>query len=455
MRGGREREKRSILIVDDDSAHRLMLRETVSSWDMVPVEAGSGKEALDSLGSETVDLVLLDVKMPGMGGLEALKQIKAINPALPVIMMTAFATVQTAVDALKLGAGDYLVKPLDTQELRDAVNAAILSPDGMEPEEASPLPELEGLDLVAASSVMKEVVNEAVNVAATDATVLLTGESGSGKEVVAEIIHQLSPRSARQIMSVNCAAIPENLIESEMFGHVKGAFTGADRDREGRFQAAEGGTLFLDEIGELPLPAQAKLLRVLQDGKVTPVGGTREVATDVRIVAATNRNLEHEVGEGRFREDLFYRISVIPIHIPPLRERKIDIPPLAELFLKRFAGRHGMNIKGFTPGALAMLLSHDWPGNVRELMNVIERAVVLTRNEYLDADDLPGISRESAAAREVISAHGSGITLREMERILIERTLADTDSNRTHAARILGITRKTLLSKIREYGIEG
>jgi len=301
LRGGREREKRSILIVDDDSAHRLMLRETVSSWDMVPVEAGSGKEALDSLGSETVDLVLLDVKMPGMGGLEALKQIKAINPALPVIMMTAFATVQTAVDALKLGAGDYLVKPLDTQELRDAVNAAILSPDGMEPEEASPLPELEGLDLVAASSVMKEVVNEAVNVAATDATVLLTGESGSGKEVVAEIIHQLSPRSARQIMSVNCAAIPENLIESEMFGHVKGAFTGADRDREGRFQAAEGGTLFLDEIGELPLPAQAKLLRVLQAGKVTPVGGTREVATDVRIVAATNRNLEHEVGEGRFR----------------------------------------------------------------------------------------------------------------------------------------------------------
>jgi two-component system response regulator HydG len=303
---------------------------------------------------------------------------------------------------------------------------------------------------------MRDIIGEAVNVASTDATVLLTGESGSGKEVLAEVIHRMSLRPEKNIMTVNCAAIPDTLIESEMFGHIKGAFTGAERDKEGRFRAAEGGTLFLDEIGELPLPAQAKLLRVLQDGKVTPVGGTREIETDVRIITATNKDLENEVKEGRFREDLFYRISVIPIHIPPLRERKIDIPPLSELFLKRFTGRHGKNIKGFTPRALAKLLSHDWPGNVRELMNVIERAVILTMNEYLDVVDLPGISLGDAAdSSEPGSVREAGITLREMEKILIEKTLADTDSNRTHAARILGITRKTLLSKIRDYGIEG
>ncbi|MDF1535786.1 MAG: sigma-54 dependent transcriptional regulator [bacterium] len=447
---------KNILIIDDDNAHRLMLRESLRERGFKPLEAASGEEGLKTLETEIVDLVLLDIKMHGMGGMEALKQIRGFNPALPVIMMTAYATVETAIEALKVGAVDYLLKPLDMEELEEAVRAAIEPAVSRTAGRTPSMPELKGLDLVAESAVMNDILAEAVKVAPTDATVLLTGESGSGKEVLAEAIHRMSLRAGKRIMTLNCAAIPDTLIESELFGHKKGSFTGADRDKEGRFQAAGGGTLFLDEIGELPLPAQAKLLRVLQDGRITPVGGTQEIDTNVRIIAATNRNLEEEVKEGRFREDLYYRISVFPIRIPPLRERKIDIPPLAELFLKRFSRRHGKDIKGFTPRALTSLLSHDWPGNVRELMNVIERAIILSRGDYLEERDLPGIGSPEAMGKEdPASRIRAGISLREMEKILIERTLTDTDSNRTHAARILGITRKTLLAKVREYGIEG
>ncbi len=450
------RTLKTVLIIDDDPAHRLMLREAVSDRGHRSVEAASGEDGLKVLETETIDLILLDIKMPGMGGMEALKHIKAFNPAMPVIMMTAFATVQTAIEALKLGAEDYLLKPLNLDELEEAIQAVIQPAIGKTVRSSTSVLQLEGMDIVAESSVMNEVIDDAVKVASTDATVLLTGESGSGKEVLAEVVHRMSTRAKKKIMTVNCAAIPETLIESELFGHKKGSFTGADRDKEGRFQAAEGGTLFLDEIGDLPLPAQAKLLRVLQDGKVTPVGETREIKTDVRIIAATNRDLEEDVENGRFREDLFYRISVFPIRIPPLRERKIDIPPLAELFLKRFAGRHGKDIKGFTPRALTNLLSHDWPGNVRELMNAIERAVILARYDYLDVGDLPGIkSDDDPDTGGSDPGLQTGITLREMEKILIEKTLTDNNSNRTHASRILGITRKTLLAKIREYGIEG
>ena len=447
---------RTVLIVDDDAAHRLMLREAVKDRGHRPVEAASGEEGLETLETKVVDLILLDIKMPGMGGMEALRHFKAYNPTLPVIMMTAYATVQTAIEALKLGAEDYLLKPLNLDELEEAIQAVIQPATTKAVKTSFSVPELDGMDLIAESSVMNDILEDAIRVASTDATVLLTGESGSGKEVLAEVIHRMSSRVGKRIMTVNCAAIPDTLIESELFGHKKGSFTGADRDKEGRFQAAEGGTLFLDEIGELPLPAQAKLLRVLQDGKVTPVGGTSEIKTDVRIIAATNKDLEEEVENGNFREDLFYRISVFPIRIPPLRERKIDIPPLAELFLKRFASRHGKDIKGFTPRVLTGLLSHDWPGNVRELMNVIERAIILSRYEYLDVGDFPGIKSDDVSGTGVSgSSLQAGITLREMEKILIEKTLTDTDSNRTHAARILGITRKTLLSKIREYEIEG
>jgi two-component system response regulator HydG len=420
------KDPRPVLIVDDDAAHRLMLRETLKDRGYIPVEAASGEEGLKILKSQVADLVLLDIKMPGMGGMEALRKIKAFNPALPVIMMTA------------------------------AIQAVIHPSRGKEEEAYAGLQGLDDMDLVAESSVMRDVLDDAMRVASTDATVLLTGESGSGKEIIAEVIHRKGPRAEKMMMRVNCAAIPDTLIESELFGHKKGSFTGADRDKEGRFQAAEGGTLFLDEIGDLPLTAQAKLLRVLQDGKVTPVGDTNEIETDVRIIVATNKNLEDEVAKEGFREDLFYRISVFPIRVPPLRERKIDIPPLADMFLKKFADRHGKDIRGFTPRALTGLLSHDWPGNVRELMNAIERAVILSRYEYMDVGDFPGLHiGEAEGLGETAERLETGITLREMEKILIEKTLSDTDSNRTHAARILGITRKTLLAKIRDYGIEG
>lgn len=450
------KDPRPVLIVDDDAAHRLMLRETLKDRGYIPVEAASGEEGLKILKSQVADLVLLDIKMPGMGGMEALRKIKAFNPALPVIMMTAYATVQTAIEALKLGAEDYLLKPLNLDELEEAIQAVIHPSRGKEEEAYAGLQGLDDMDLVAESSVMRDVLDDAMRVASTDATVLLTGESGSGKEIIAEVIHRKGPRAEKMMMRVNCAAIPDTLIESELFGHKKGSFTGADRDKEGRFQAAEGGTLFLDEIGDLPLTAQAKLLRVLQDGKVTPVGDTNEIETDVRIIVATNKNLEDEVAKEAFREDLFYRISVFPIRVPPLRERKIDIPPLADMFLKKFADRHGKDIRGFTPRALTGLLSHDWPGNVRELMNAIERAVILSRYEYMDVGDFPGLHiGEAEGLGETAERLETGITLREMEKILIEKTLSDTDSNRTHAARILGITRKTLLAKIRDYGIEG
>jgi two-component system response regulator HydG len=433
-----------------------MLRETLKDRGYIPVEAASGEEGLKILKSQVADLVLLDIKMPGMGGMEALRKIKAFNPALPVIMMTAYATVQTAIEALKLGAEDYLLKPLNLDELEEAIQAVIHPSRGKEEEAYAGLQGLDDMDLVAESSVMRDVLDDAMRVASTDATVLLTGESGSGKEIIAEVIHRKGPRAEKMMMRVNCAAIPDTLIESELFGHKKGSFTGADRDKEGRFQAAEGGTLFLDEIGDLPLTAQAKLLRVLQDGKVTPVGDTNEIETDVRIIVATNKNLEDEVAKEAFREDLFYRISVFPIRVPPLRERKLDIPPLADMFLKKFANRHGKDIRGFTPRALTGLLSHDWPGNVRELMNAIERAVILSRYEYMDVGDFPGLHiGEAEGLGETAERLETGITLREMEKILIEKTLSDTDSNRTHAARILGITRKTLLAKIRDYGIEG
>lgn len=451
---GKEMKKR-VLIVDDDAAHRLMLREALSEDGYETLEAASGEEGLELTSTNPCDLVLLDLKMPGIGGMETLKRLKTVNPPLPVLIMTAYATVNTAVQALKEGAYDYLIKPLDIHELREVIESGMAPPAPHEEEIKLP-PELSDLKIVAQSSIMQNLLLDIARVAPTDATVLLEGESGSGKEVLAEAIHHLSARSSGVLLNLNCAAIPENLVESELFGHRKGSFTGADSDKEGKFVAAVGGTLFLDEIGELPLAAQAKLLRVLQDGSITPVGGTRESKTNVRIVAATNRDLELEVKEGRFREDLFYRLSVFPIRVPPLRERKIDIPLLADLFMKRFAERHRVDLQGLTPRAMASLVSYDWPGNVRELMNVLERGVILSRGDHLSEEDLPpsiaGTTDDSSHHTDTMR---SGISLKEMESMLIRRTLSENKGNRTHAARTLGITRKTLLSKIKEYGIEG
>ena len=444
-----------ICVVDDDAAHRLMLSEVLGEEGYETMETSSGEECLELLSHQSCDLVLLDLKMPGIGGMETLIRLKRSNPPLPVLIMTAYATVQTAIAALKEGAYDYLIKPLDIHALKEAVEAGIEPQNGLDQAPCLP-PELEDMRIIAVSGVMRDLLADVARVAPTDATVLITGESGSGKEVLAEVVHRLSPRSSRVMLRLNCAAIPENLLESELFGHKKGAFTGADSDKEGKFITAEGGTFFLDEVGELPLAAQAKLLRVLQDGRVMPVGGTREEETDVRIVAATNRELEQEVKHGRFREDLYYRLSVFPIVVPPLRERKMDIPPLADLFLKRFSKRHGKALKGISPRALGRLISYDWPGNIREMMNILERGVILSRGEFLGEEDLPqsvtgvpgNVAPQPADVRQ-------GISLKEMEKMLIERTLTEKDGNRTHASRTLGITRKTLLAKIREYGIEG
>lgn len=451
---GREMRKR-VLIVDDDPAHRLMLREALSQNGYETLEAASGEEGLELASTNPCDLVLLDLKMPGMGGMEAMKRLKETNPPLPVLIMTAYATVNTAVQALKEGAFDYLIKPLDLHELKEVMESGMTPPTSHDEQIELPR-ELDDLKIVAQSSIMRDLLVDIARVAPTDATVLLEGESGSGKEVLAEAIHHLSSRSSGVLLNLNCAAIPENLVESELFGHRKGAFTGADSDKDGKFVTAMGGTLFLDEIGELPLAAQAKLLRVLQDGSITPVGGTRESKTDVRIVAATNRDLEFEVKEGRFREDLFYRLSVFPIRVPPLRERKMDIPALADLFMKRFAERHRVDLQGLTPRAMAALVSYDWPGNVRELMNILERGVILSRGGHLSEEDLPpSIARTQENNAYPGDTMRSGMSLKEMERILIQRTLSENKGNRTHTARTLGITRKTLLSKIKEYGIEG
>lgn len=447
--------KSKILIIDDDATHRLMLREVLADDGYILSEAATGEDGLEEFRARPTDLVLLDLKMPGIGGMETLRRLKAEYPPLPVLIMTAYATVDTAVKALKEGAYDYLIKPLDIHELKEAVQAG-LEPETEIPQEPQLPAELREMSIVAASSVMQGVLAEIARVASTDATVLITGESGSGKEVLAEAIHRLSSRSSHAMIRLNCAAIPENLVESELFGHRKGSFTGADRDKDGKFVAARDGTLFLDEVGELPLSVQAKLLRVLQDGKITPVGDHVEINTDVRIVAATNRDLEEEVRKKRFREDLFYRLSVFPVRVPHLRERKIDIPPLADLFLKTFSNRHGKDIQTISPRALAHLVSYDWPGNVREMMNVIERGVILSRGRFLGEEDLPdaisGRQGKMAAGLEDIP---TGISLKEMEKILIERTLAEKGGNRTHTSQVLGVTRKTLLAKIKEYGIEG
>ena len=446
---------RRICVVDDDSAHRLMLSEVLGEEGYETVEAPSGEECLELVSRQSCDLVLLDLKMPGIGGMETLIRLKRSNPPLPVLIMTAYATVQTAIAALKEGAYDYLIKPLDIHALKESVNAGIEPQSDLDQFPDTP-PELDDMGIIAVSGVMRDLLADVARVAPTDATVLITGESGSGKEVLADVIHRLSPRSARVMLRLNCAAIPENLLESELFGHRKGAFTGADSDKEGKFVAAEGGTFFLDEVGELPLSAQAKLLRVLQDGRVMPVGGTLEKETDVRIVAATNREIEQEVEEGRFREDLYYRLSVFPLVVPPLRERKMDIPPLADLFLNRFSKRHGKALRGISSRALGRLVSYDWPGNIRELMNILERGVILSRGGFLGEEDLPqSITGALGDSVPQPADARQGISLKEMERMLIERTLAEKAGNRTHASRTLGITRKTLLAKIKEYGIEG
>lgn len=437
-----------------------MLRTMLRSWGYAVSEAADGDEALNLVRERAFDAVLTDVRMARMDGIHTLKSVLEYNPALPVVLMTAYSSVETAVEALRLGTYDYLVKPLDFEILRHTLRQAIehsrLSVENRELRrqlsEAAARPGILGRS--PAMLAMQETI---ATVAPTEATVLITGESGTGKELVARALHSGSARADKPMVTVNCAALAENLLESELFGHEKGSFTGADRRREGRFVQANGGTLFLDEIGEMPLPLQAKLLRALQEGEVQRVGSDAPLTVDVRVLAATNRDLREEVARRRFREDLYFRLNVISLEVPPLRDRGEDIPVLAAHFLERFAGRNRKSIRGFSPQAVDSLLRYAWPGNVRELENAVERAVILCNGDLITRRELPAAITEAASPEEASSAAVgalAGLPLDELERRAIGETLRCTGDNKSEAARQLGITRATLHNKLRKYGLE-
>jgi len=446
-----------ILIVDDEPAHRQMIRAVLDAEGYAIDEAADGKEAVNCVRKRFYDLILMDIRMSKMSGTEALKEIKLINPGIAVIIMTAYASVSTAVEALKSGAYDYLTKPLDIDELKILV-AKALHHQKLEEENINLKQILSDSfnfsSIIGRSSAMVKLLETVALVAPSEATVLITGESGTGKELIANAVHLNSPRKDQPLIKVNCAALPETLLESELFGHEKGAFTGALNRRQGRFQLAHRSSIFLDEISEMSQTTQAKILRVLQEREFEPVGGTQTIQVDVRIIAATNKNLEEEIRSGRFREDLYYRLKVVTVESPPLRARREDIPLLAEFFLKRYAEKNRRLIKGFSPRAMDILIRHDWPGNVRELENLIERAVILVRGEIITPKELP----EDLIPKDLMASSSStdaipGRTLKEVEKEMILRTLDDAGWNRTHAAEILGISRRTLQLKLKEYGI--
>jgi two-component system response regulator HydG len=444
-----------ILVVDDEKVHRFMLSSLLTEWGWQVVEADDGSTAVAAVAQGPFDAILMDVRMTTMDGMEALQKIHALNPAIPVVIMTAFSSVDSAVDAIKMGAHDYLTKPLDFERLRQTLEAATRHkrPGGNDARPVAAAERESGI--IGNSRPMRELWEMILRVAPSEANILITGESGTGKELVAAALHQKSRRAAGPLVRVNCAALAENLLESELFGHEKGAFTGADRRREGRFVQADHGTLFLDEIGETSPAMQAKLLRVLQEHELQRVGGQETIRVDVRIIAATNRDLEQEVAAGRFREDLYYRLNVVVLHTPPLRDRQGDVPLLAEFFLKRFAEKNRRQVKGITPECMDLLSRYPWPGNVRELENSIERGVILMRGEYLDVGVLPlALQRWAGDNVPAAGETESPATLKDAERLLIVRTLEETGGNRSEAARRLQITRKTLLSKIKSYNID-
>jgi two-component system response regulator HydG len=452
------KSKGRVLVVDDDQAHRTMLRTLVSGWGYEISEADDGDTAIQMVHGRPYDLILMDIRMIKVSGLEALAEIKAYNPAIPVIIMTAYSSVETAVEGLKKGAYDYLTKPLDFDELRLAMERAM---DHSHLKEENRLlretlgTQFDYRNIIGRSTAMVKLLETVAQVAPSEATVLITGESGTGKELIAGAIHFNSPRKAGPFVKINCAALTETLLESELFGHEKGAFTGAHRRREGRFLLADGGSLFLDEVSAMSLAMQVKLLRVLQEREITRVGGEEVIKVDVRVIAATNKDLIQEIEENRFREDLYYRVNVVALNVPRLREREEDIPLLTQHFLGMFAEKNQKKIKGLTPQAMDRLLKYEWPGNVRELMNAIERAVVLSRSEYLDQEDLPMVVKDEDSEGLGLlteSTVPADLPLDEVEKATILKTLEACGGNKSEAARRLGITRKTLHKKLKKYG---
>ena len=455
------KDKSTILVVDDDNAHRIMLHTLIGGWGYNVATADDGAVAIEQVKAQSYDLVLMDVRMVQVSGLEALAQIKLYNPAIPVIIMTAYSSVDTAVKALKQGAHDYLTKPLDFDKLKITLERAMehtrLKEENRQLKESLGR-HFDRQNIIGQSSAMINLLETVAQVAPSEATVLIAGESGTGKELIAGAIHFNSSRKDGPFVKLNCAAITETLLESELFGHEKGAFTGAERRREGRFYQAHGGSLFLDEVSEMSLIMQAKLLRVLQEREFSRVGGEKTIPVDVRVIAATNKNLTDLIRTGEFREDLYYRLNVVDIEIPPLRKRQEDIPLLSQHFLNKFSAKNHKKIKGFTPRALNLLIRHDWPGNVRELMNAIERTVVLSRSDYLSEKEFPMFlgttDKDDQPVSETSAIDISGnIPLEEVEKATILKTLKAAGGNKSEAARRLGITRKTLHKKLKAYGV--
>jgi len=436
------KRKRRILIVDDEPAQRRLLGGFVESLGFAAGEAPSAEDAIEAIGRDPPDMVLLDVRLPGRSGIEALPEIRRIAGEMPVLLITAYADLRQAVAAMKSGADDYLSKPIDLDELAAAVGDALgRADDGGEPRPKgrAALPP----DLICESPAMRRVVETAAVVAPSQVPVLVTGESGVGKEVVAQLIHRWSPRAEGPMVAANCAGLAESIIESELFGHAKGAFTGADSARQGFFRAADGGTLFLDEIGDLPLRLQPKLLRALESGEVTPVGSETPVRVDARLVAATNRNLGEAMAAGEFREDLYYRINVVELSIPPLASRREDLVPLARKFASDFAG----GPVRLSPQATQCLLAYGWPGNVRELRNAVQRACLLCRGDVILPEHLP--PRVAALASASESSPAATGRLSQVERATILATLEECGGNRTRTAEKLGISRRALIYKLK------
>ncbi|MGA2191855.1 MAG: sigma-54 dependent transcriptional regulator [Nitrospirota bacterium] len=449
-----------LLVIEDNKSMAVMLSKTLGAEGYRVVLAGNAEEGLAAADREKVDLVLTDLKLPGMSGLEALKALKAKKPLLPIIIMTAFGSIETAVEAVKAGAYDFLTKPFDTSHMLVLVERALeggrLAAENLVLKEE--FAEILGFPkLVGESRALKDSFELIKKAAPTTTTVLLTGESGTGKELFARALHHLSPRSTGPFVAINCAAIPRDLLESELFGHEKGAFTGADTRRIGKFELADNGTVFLDEVGEMDMSLQAKLLRVLQGERIERVGGTEPLLVDMRLVAASNRDLTKAVKDGSFREDLYYRLNVFPVRVPPLRERTEDIPALAQYFAEKHSRKMKKSLAGVSPSAIKILAAQQWKGNVRELENCIERAVILADGPEIGPEQVgfnPDAGRETPA-------DGSGGRLfeiasraaREAEIHAIGNALGACQGNKTKASEMLGVSYKTLLTKIRDYGI--
>lgn len=445
-----------ILIIDDEEHMCWALKKAMQQEGYEALTATSGSKGIEILKEKGPSLVLLDLKMPGMDGLEVLKIIKEIHPKIPVIMITAHGTIETAIEAMKLGADDYITKPFDLDELKIVVAQALKYSNLVSQVSflRSELSKKYG-EIIGESAAIKEVIMLIDRVAATNASVLITGESGTGKEITALTIHQASPRKEYPFVAVNCAALPEQLLESELFGHEKGAFTGAAALKPGRFEIADKGTVFLDEIGEMSPTMQAKLLRVLQERAFERVGGTETLHVDVRIISATNIDIKKAVEEGKFREDLYYRLNVVHIHLPPLRERKEDIPLLVNYFLKKYMlGTYP--VKKISPEAMELLMNYHWPGNIRELQNVIERSIIICPGDTILPEHLPKElqQQQSNAVETIVHFPDTGISLEEVEKQLILTALKKSKGNQTKAAQLLGITRSALIYRSQKYNIK-